>query len=847
MNKSDIIDQIRIEREKAGKGNLKTIAGAIDRLQKTFPRYGSFIMEFLQNSDDAKSENIKIVIESKNIKIFNDGNVFTKADVESICDIAGSKKSPEAFIGYLGIGFKSVFLISDCPQIFSDGFNFKFDKSLYDNPKETPWQILPHFIDNGHNVIDDFKTVFDFDVKEKELISKIKEEIKPEHLNERILLFSRHLKKIHIIDKDGYYERIIIKEPADESNNDYEVHTLKHFINDELINTTNWVLFKKTFEVPDDVRNDFITIEWERHLIKKRELVCAFRLDTDKKIIREEKGTAHIGVFSFLPLKEIESGLKFLIQADFLTTPGRGEIARDCKWNEWLSKSCFELIESKCITTFKNHELWKFNYSDILTNNSGGHELFKNNITNPLKDYFSENLLLVAEDGSAESPENMIEIKQPIRQLFSDKDIIELFPNKKVIHPDCKFPDNEKLEKISDDLEKFLENEFFIKLSFNKSKTKNVQWFINLYKLIIDVYSDDSFKKEFHYNVQHDYFWNRLRKLSTPIILTQDFSLGKINEVFTNTNNLPIPKNLKNKPLIIHPDISNNETLNKIRFKLNEDRRNTPKPEDALIIDLTEEELKNRIHLEELENLNPEKWEVYSEKEKIKKTQYLKTLFIQKLIKLEDFKDKITIKSKTNNWCKPSELVLSSDYKPKHNFEQIVINKLYDGAIEFVNNKYIVNKDDYKEIEEWKKFFMELGIDKLLDKEDDEIREIVERVAILSVLKYENDKNRNPKEREASASKVGWDIDSSNRKIEVKGTSKPSQYDLFLSPNEQKALFKNVDYYVYIVTNTLNNPRIYVINGKKLSEIKDDIKLTFPYKIWSENLEIKEDEINMLD
>lgn len=44
--------------------------------------------------------------------------------------------------GQKGIGFKSVFLVSDSPEIHSNGFHFKFDK----NSSEMGY-ILPHWIE----------------------------------------------------------------------------------------------------------------------------------------------------------------------------------------------------------------------------------------------------------------------------------------------------------------------------------------------------------------------------------------------------------------------------------------------------------------------------------------------------------------------------------------------------------------------------------------------------------------------------------------------------------------------------------------------------------------------------
>ena len=70
--------------------------------------------------------------------------------------------------------------------------------------------------------------------------------------------------------------------------------------------------------------------------------MCNFSLNNHISI--EKQGTAHIGVFSFMPLKEIPSGLNYLIQGDYITTAGRADLARENKWNEWISTEIFNLI-----------------------------------------------------------------------------------------------------------------------------------------------------------------------------------------------------------------------------------------------------------------------------------------------------------------------------------------------------------------------------------------------------------------------------------------------------------------------------------------------------------------------
>ncbi|HSB06183.1 MAG TPA: hypothetical protein VLK23_13415, partial [Thermodesulfobacteriota bacterium] len=189
-----------------------------------------------------------------------------------------------------------------------------------------------------------------------------------------------------------------------------------------------WLIFRSTCDVPDDVKEDYVTKEWERESVEKREILVAFKLDSENNLIEEEKGTAHIGVFSFLPLKEIPSGLNFLLQADFLTAPGRGELARECLWNYWLADEIYNLITGKCIPIFLNHENWKLNFTNILYSLEGGHELFEGHIKTPLNKYLESNATLIAEDGTPSKIEELISVGEEIRGFLKKRDLKVIYP-----------------------------------------------------------------------------------------------------------------------------------------------------------------------------------------------------------------------------------------------------------------------------------------------------------------------------------------------------------------------------------------------------------------------------------
>lgn len=255
---------------------LSSLSGAINRLQKAFPKRGHFLMEFIQNADDCESEYLKIVINNKEVKVYNSGRAFTQKDVKSICQVGQSSKTPEDYIGYLGVGFKSVFLISEEPHIYSGEFKFKFDKRAYENPKNVPWQVMPIWQESlpPNTEISWWKTTFylPFSYTDPKNIQKIREEIETESINSRLLLFFKKLRHIEIVDEVNNSRRLLKKSAIIESNKKYEIYELIEEKNKEE-QKSRWIISRKQCAVPQEVKEDNMTIEWERDHVKKREII----------------------------------------------------------------------------------------------------------------------------------------------------------------------------------------------------------------------------------------------------------------------------------------------------------------------------------------------------------------------------------------------------------------------------------------------------------------------------------------------------------------------------------------------------------------------------------------------
>lgn len=70
-----------------------------------------WVLEFLQNAEDADATRISIRLAKDSLWILNDGNTFSNEDFYTICDVKSRKLPSLGFRGYIGIGFKSIFVL----------------------------------------------------------------------------------------------------------------------------------------------------------------------------------------------------------------------------------------------------------------------------------------------------------------------------------------------------------------------------------------------------------------------------------------------------------------------------------------------------------------------------------------------------------------------------------------------------------------------------------------------------------------------------------------------------------------------------------------------------------------
>jgi hypothetical protein len=274
-----------------------------------------FILELIQNAEDNRYSvshpelHIEIVagnpcgtanVEATLIT-HNNERGFLPENVHSLSAVGQSTKKKGGSSGYIGekgIGFKSVFRVTDEPHIFSGPFRFKFKKPT---PDEPTGYIQPHWVTTiPDGLRPGFTSIFlPLLPGKSEGIAAQLGLVAPE-----TLLFLKRIRTLrlgsdHQISVEGTPPRVHLLGPQGRA--EYFVHSV-------------------AYQVPELARDE------RRPGITHREISIAFPIGHTPQPAAT--------VFAFLPT-EIRSGLPFLINADFVVSSNREGILQDRTWNRW--------------------------------------------------------------------------------------------------------------------------------------------------------------------------------------------------------------------------------------------------------------------------------------------------------------------------------------------------------------------------------------------------------------------------------------------------------------------------------------------------------------------------------
>ncbi|KAL0984014.1 hypothetical protein UPYG_G00135910 [Umbra pygmaea] len=290
---------------------------SLDRLStELYSKDTHFVLELIQNADDnsypAEGGHVPalaFVVEKDCVTVLNNETGFQEKNIRAICDVGQSTKGKHkyGYIGQKGIGFKSVFKVTDCPEIHSNGFHLRFDKT-----SGPMGYILPHWVNHERALHTELA-----DHTHTSWTTKIYLPLRSESYQTRnlfhdvhpsLLLFLHRLRSITIYNQAE--NRVVTMTRRDLSHNILEVEHTE--------GTERWLVVKHTLH-PTKIKEE----------VESTELALAFQLGDDIRSPPQKQP-----VFAYLPLRSF--GFRFIIQADFDIPSSREDVDRDSLWNQQL-------------------------------------------------------------------------------------------------------------------------------------------------------------------------------------------------------------------------------------------------------------------------------------------------------------------------------------------------------------------------------------------------------------------------------------------------------------------------------------------------------------------------------
>jgi len=783
--------------------------------QVVFTKSSGFILELVQNAEDAgmglKEQGIfEIKINKRRIKVIHNGRPFNETDVKALCGIRSSKKPERGTLGYLGIGFKSVFKVTDCPEIYSGGFQFKFDRNHkeWEDPSKTPWHVLPIWIESPSEAVEPEKTTFILPFREEECYPALLQELK--NLSTTVYLFLRWLKRIEITDEFSGQSWSL----ENTGENEEGITTLKHDGHEQ-----KFRFFRRECSVPEWVKQDRLTQEYRAN-VTRREIVIAFAVDAEGNLVPLQTGVMYGGVSSFLPLSEAKSGARFLIQADFLVQPGREAINYEAKWNYWLMDEICKLCVD-AINYFKNHPKWKKQFLPVfefakLRGRDEYDKLFGPRLIEPVEKFLENDACVpTAEEGWAK-PKEVVKIDESQKAIddllamgLLNKDELATVmggdPNLKIAAPDVKEANSKPFKKV--DRFGLLDNETF--LEEKRKSPEAADWFRNLYLWLHAHPRYESTKRGRQYTKG---YWN------SKIILTSKGELKEGRDVWLPDLQLSdiilkdVAETLQKSKTILHPDV-----LGKVKNK--EDRKtvrgfltgftgvqildNKAVCKEALLPKILTSALKPR----------PEELIMY--------TFYCQQIIANEIPKGSEF----WILTKRGEVKPAKEVLFPKEFKPEQDWET---HQQYVPGISFVSPRYIENVQNNDQLRAWREFFKAGGVKHAPDNGV----EVFAENYVEGKLREKGCKNI----MRVDKLRLGHDMQAESESggkmfIEVKGQTHDQDVELTGKEVESADTYQD-SFYLCVVSFIPENPTMYVVTNPAKPGIGKKDKLTIPVSIW---------------
>lgn len=321
-----------------------------------YPDEAHFIYELLQNAEDAGATEVRFELTAHGCSFEHNGTRhFNEQDIRGITGIFNSsKKDSVDKIGKFGVGFKSVFVYTDSPVIYSKQHCFKIVKL-----------VLPQEVPPKPNLGDRTRFEFPFNNPKKnfkEAYAEVKSGL--EQLSENTLLFLRNLG--YIKWKIGAQEGELLREEHTENH----VEVLKQLDGKEVL-SSHWLRFSAPVQLDEAFSAAVDGVERQQVSIAFELTFTGDKRSFDKtKLIKEQLKIAPAvrgKVSVFFPADKETSGLRFHLHGPFIPELSRASIKNSAENLPLFGQ--LASLASKSLHSIKKLGLLNGEFLAVLPNN----------------------------------------------------------------------------------------------------------------------------------------------------------------------------------------------------------------------------------------------------------------------------------------------------------------------------------------------------------------------------------------------------------------------------------------------------------------------------------------------
>ncbi|XP_026458626.1 uncharacterized protein LOC113359161 [Papaver somniferum] len=328
-----------------------------------------FLMEIIQNAEDNEypdgvKPSLEFVMTTTDITatgapatllVCNNEKGFSSKNIDSICSVGRSTKKghrERGYIGEKGIGFKSVFLITSRPYIFSNGYQIMFSEDPC--PECNVGYIVPQWVEE-HPTVAELQQVYGSARSlpttiivlplKPDKVHPVKQQLSSIH--PEVLLFLAKIKRLSVREAN--------KDPKLNTLCEVSISSETEFVSRKNVDAESYTLHLSAEEISTSSEAECSYYMWRQRFPVKLGNKVERRMEVEEWVItlalpigqRLNRGMSLPGIYAFLPT-EMVTNFPFIIQADFVLASSRETILLDNKWNQGI----LDCVPSAFISAF---------------------------------------------------------------------------------------------------------------------------------------------------------------------------------------------------------------------------------------------------------------------------------------------------------------------------------------------------------------------------------------------------------------------------------------------------------------------------------------------------------------